>query len=338
MLVLVFVRPACRPGGPEPRAAVTAGSRPAGRHRHRRRHGARRPAERRFPGATVALTHVATDVATTVVTNERGQYRTPPLRIGGYDVSVELAGLQALRPARRRAQHRRRPQRRRGAEGRRRSPSTVTVRPTPPLLNTSDSTVGTVITNQQIEALPLNGRDYLQLASLSAGTGPQAPARASVIGGQAGTPGRVPARRAGQQQPADLDRPLRAEGGRQAVGRRHPGVQGRHQRLRGRVRPVVVGRRQRLAQVGHQRAARLGVRVLPRRRASTRRTTSPRRKPPYNRHQFGGAARRSDRAQPHVLLRRRRTRRHPPARPRRSRRCRPSRRVRASSRAPSSIR
>ena len=31
--------------------------------------------------------------------------------------------------------------------------------------------MGTVITNQQIKDLPLNGRDYLQLAALSSGTG-----------------------------------------------------------------------------------------------------------------------------------------------------------------------
>ena len=63
---------------------------------------------------------------------------------------------------------------------------TVTVEATPPPLNTSDSTVGTVITNEQIAALPLNGRDYLQLASLSAGTGP-ASTQGVVIDGQAGT-------------------------------------------------------------------------------------------------------------------------------------------------------
>ena len=46
------------------------------------------------PGAPVVVTHVATGVSTSVVTNHLGQYRTPPLRIGGYDVSVELEGFQ----------------------------------------------------------------------------------------------------------------------------------------------------------------------------------------------------------------------------------------------------
>ena len=63
---------------------------------------------------------------------------------------------------------------------------TITVEATPPPLNTSDSTVGTVITNEQIAALPLNGRDYLQLASLSAGTGP-ATSQGVIIGGQSGS-------------------------------------------------------------------------------------------------------------------------------------------------------
>ena len=62
----------------------------------------------------------------------------------------------------------------------------ITVNAAPPLLSTSDSTVGTVITNKQIEALPLNGRDYLQLARLSSGTGPQTGQGVS-IGGQSGS-------------------------------------------------------------------------------------------------------------------------------------------------------
>ena len=62
----------------------------------------------------------------------------------------------------------------------------ITVESKVPLLNTSDSTVGTVITNEQIASLPLNGRDYLQLASLSAGTGPRS-AQGVTIGGQSST-------------------------------------------------------------------------------------------------------------------------------------------------------
>ena len=138
----------------------------------------------RIPGAAVTLTHLATNTALDVVSDERGQYRTPPLRIGEYEIAVRLDGFRAFV--------------RRGVVlniGDVRNvdatldvgslAETITVDATPPPLNTSDSTVGTVITNQQIAALPLNGRDYLQLASLSAGTGAQS-GTGVVIGGQSG--------------------------------------------------------------------------------------------------------------------------------------------------------
>ena len=138
-----------------------------------------------LPGVTVTATHVATNTAVDILTDERGQYRTPPLRIGEYELTVQLDGFRKFV--------------RRGIVlniGDVRNvdvtleigalAETVTVEATPPPLNTSDSTVGTVITNEQIAALPLNGRDYLQLASLSAGTGP-ASSQGVVIGGQSGT-------------------------------------------------------------------------------------------------------------------------------------------------------
>jgi hypothetical protein len=146
-----------------------------------------------LPGATVTLTHLATNTAVDVTTDARGQYRTPPLRIGEYEVGAQLDGFRRVV--------------RRGVTlniGDVRNidvtleigslTETITVEATPPPLNTSDSTVGTVITNEQIAALPLNGRDYLQLSSLSAGTGPAA-TQGVVIGGQAGTAVAFPPRR-----------------------------------------------------------------------------------------------------------------------------------------------
>jgi len=123
------------------------------------------------PGATIALTHLDTNTTSTVVSDEKGQYRTGPLRIGEYTVTVELPGFKTfvqrgvvlnigdVRKVDARLQL--------GDVA-----EQITVAAAVPLLSTVDSTVGTVITNRQIKDLPLNGRDYLQLASLSSGTLP----------------------------------------------------------------------------------------------------------------------------------------------------------------------
>jgi hypothetical protein len=137
------------------------------------------------PGATIALTHTDTSTTSTVVSDDKGQYRTAPLRIGKYTVAVELAGFKTFVQ--------------RGVVLNigdvRKVDATlqlgdvseqITVAAAVPLLSTADSTVGTVITNRQIKDLPLNGRDYLQLASLSSGTLPTAGVGIS-IGGQAGS-------------------------------------------------------------------------------------------------------------------------------------------------------
>jgi hypothetical protein len=135
-------------------------------------------------GATVKLTHVSTNAVTEVRTDEHGQYRTPSLRIGEYDINVEVGGFKQSNQ--------------RGVvleigDVRKvdvvleigQTSDSVSVQAEAPLLQTSDSTVGTVINNRQIEDLPLNGRDYLQLANLSSGTIPAS--QGVEIGGQAGT-------------------------------------------------------------------------------------------------------------------------------------------------------
>ena len=135
-------------------------------------------------GATVRLTDVATNAVTEVRTGAQGEYRTPSLKIGEYTITVEAGGFKQSN------QH--------GVvleigDVRKvdvvlqvgQASETVNVQAEAPLLQASDSTVGDVINNHQIEELPLNGRDYLQLANLSSGT-IQA-AQGVEIGGQPGT-------------------------------------------------------------------------------------------------------------------------------------------------------
>jgi hypothetical protein len=142
------------------------------------------PTQSAIRGATVTVTHLATGSAIQVKTDERGFYRTPPLRLGEYTIGVEAEGFKRFNQ--------------RGVvldlgDVRKvdavlelgQVSESVNVEAAAPLLQTSDSTVGTVITNSQIEDLPLNGRDYMQLAALSSGT--IAAAEGVAIGGQAGT-------------------------------------------------------------------------------------------------------------------------------------------------------
>jgi Carboxypeptidase regulatory-like domain len=136
-------------------------------------------------GATITLTHLETNTTTEVLTDARGRYRTPPLRIGRYQVSVQAPGFKQfiqqgvtlnigdVRQVDAQLQL--------GAIS-----ESVTVNDAPPLLQTETSSAGTVLTNKQIVDLPLNGRDYLQLAALSPGTIPSTGREGVSIGGQAG--------------------------------------------------------------------------------------------------------------------------------------------------------
>ncbi len=147
--------------------------------------------QRAIEGATVVIRNVATGVTTTSKTNAHGEYRTPPLKIGEYTVDIQSAGFRhyleggvhldigAVRQID-------------AALTFGEVTETVEVKATTEeLLQRSDSTVGTVITTQQIQELPLNGgsngRDYLQLATLSAGTTPGTSSGGVSIGGQPGS-------------------------------------------------------------------------------------------------------------------------------------------------------
>ena len=120
-----------------------------------------------IPGATVTFVHVATGQELAVSTSADGLYRSVPLRIGEYRVEYEADGFKrAIRS---------------GINLELQETAVidivleigevtevVDVTADAVLLETTEATQGQVINNQRIVDMPLNGRDYIQLALLSA--------------------------------------------------------------------------------------------------------------------------------------------------------------------------
>ena len=122
-----------------------------------------------LPGASVTATSQGTGVPRETKTDETGHYLLPLLPIGTYSIKVTAQGFQpveqkdltlqvdetrevdfSLAPAT--------------------LQQTVEVSATAVAVETSNATLGQVITSQQVAELPLNGRDFVQLATLSPGT------------------------------------------------------------------------------------------------------------------------------------------------------------------------
>ncbi|MPZ21625.1 MAG: hypothetical protein GEV06_27605 [Luteitalea sp.] len=121
-----------------------------------------------LPGVAVTATADATNRTQTTVTNDAGRYTFPALTIGRYTIQAELSGFTtavghvslrvqevavvdvALEVGQMSEQ--------------------VEVTTTEPLLETTRGSQGQVIDSERIQQLPLNGRDYAQLALLSQGT------------------------------------------------------------------------------------------------------------------------------------------------------------------------
>ncbi|HEX6505794.1 MAG TPA: carboxypeptidase regulatory-like domain-containing protein [Terriglobales bacterium] len=126
------------------------------------------PTGARVGGAQVTVTNLATNQSVRVTTDDAGNYKADLLRIGTYSVAVEKQGFQravvpsvdvvvnqsarldfALRL---------------GSVS-----QTAEVSASAPLLETEASSLGTVETERRISLLPLNGRNFIQLAYLGPG-------------------------------------------------------------------------------------------------------------------------------------------------------------------------
>jgi hypothetical protein len=127
------------------------------------------PSGSRLPGVTVIATQVATATQTTNVTDASGNYSFTNLQIGKYTLTFQKDGFQrviqsnldlgiaqvlrfdiALKI---------------GSVS-----QTVEVTDAPPLLQTETSSLGTIETEKRIVDLPLNGRNFFQVAILGPGT------------------------------------------------------------------------------------------------------------------------------------------------------------------------
>src|SRR5438876_10046661 len=119
-----------------------------------------------IPGVTITVTNPATNFSRSVVSNEAGVYNFPVLQPGGYNIKVELPGFRTITQN--------------DVEWQVQQTAridftlqvgdvsqTVEVEGTAALIATENATVGTVIENKRIVEMPLNGRNFLQLVSLS---------------------------------------------------------------------------------------------------------------------------------------------------------------------------
>ncbi len=121
-----------------------------------------------IPGATVTLTNQDTGLSVTTTTSLGGDYTFSPVKIGRYKVDVEMPGFgpasneNVVVDLQQRA-----------LVNFQLQPGTVTERvevtSVAPQLQTQDASVGMVATREQINNLPLNGRNYTFLAQLSPG-------------------------------------------------------------------------------------------------------------------------------------------------------------------------
>jgi hypothetical protein len=136
-----------------------------------------------LPGATVTLTNQGTMIARTATTNASGNFVFVNVPPGAYVIGVELAGF---RPARTEA----------FALGVNETVTramtldvggineAVTITTQTPLLRAGSSELGTVIPEQAVHDLPLNGRNFTQLLTLTPGATPVSTAQGTSVGFQ----------------------------------------------------------------------------------------------------------------------------------------------------------
>ncbi len=124
-----------------------------------------------LPGAPVKIENPSTGTIHQLITNDQGLYSAPDLKAGVYEVSASAPNFETVKQT--------------GIELRvqdrlsinftlnlGQSKTSVSVESKVSALETETSSVGQVVEESQIKNMPLNGRNYIQLATLGAGSAP----------------------------------------------------------------------------------------------------------------------------------------------------------------------
>src|SRR5215472_13354040 len=124
------------------------------------------PSSAVIPGVTVTVTNPARNFVRSAISNEAGVYNFPVLQPGVYNIKVELPGFRTIEQKDVELQVQQSARIDFTLQVGEVS-QTVEVEGAAALIATENATVGTVIENKRIVEMPLNGRNFLQLASLS---------------------------------------------------------------------------------------------------------------------------------------------------------------------------
>ena len=128
------------------------------------------------PSASVTLTNVDTGLVLNATSDSSGNYTFSPIKIGNYQISATAAGFSTTTQSNIRVDVQSRTEvnvkLNPGAAS-----TTVTVNSAPPLMQTQEGSTGQVLDTKTINDTPLNGRNWVFIAQLTAGVAPPSGSR-----------------------------------------------------------------------------------------------------------------------------------------------------------------
>ena len=139
------------------------------------------------PGATVTLTNQGTNIQNTASTNNSGYFVFVNVQPGSYKLRVEKAGFKGVESSFVVAVNQAVTQNMTLDVGS--ASTTIEVTAQSPVLDSTTSSLGTVIEEKTIQSLPLNGRNFTQLLTLTPGVTPVSTSQNKSIGGVEGNVG-----------------------------------------------------------------------------------------------------------------------------------------------------